>query len=129
MRPISGPNRGARQGGLRGAPARRTGLEQVREEYMGGKRLSEEPNSVACTSVTRWSQAGQPVVGSFGLDLNETEQDALIRELTRQERVLELVQAAIGSKDAKNSPEQPTELAEDDDGVEELNEDGVWVVR
>ena len=127
MRPLSSPSWGARPGGLRGADTRRVGLEQVREEYMGGKkRLSEEPHR---SSVTRWSQARQTVVGTFGLDLNETEQDALIHELMRQERVLELVQAAMGNTGARVSPERTTELAEDDDGVEELNEEGVWVVR
>lgn len=108
-RPISSPNWGARNIGI----------------GRGGKR----PNSAACPPVVSWSQPQQPVLGNFGLGLSGTEQDALIHDLLRQERVLELVQAAIDSKDGKNLPERSIELAEDDDGVEELNEDGVWVVR
>jgi hypothetical protein len=113
-RPLSS-HWGARSTDVHSAHSRTRGLNLVLEENTGGSRLNG-------------ASQRQPV-GNLGVDLSEAEQDSMIQELMKQEQVLELVKAAMASKDGNNTPELGIQLAEDDEKVEVLNEDGVWVVK
>jgi hypothetical protein len=115
MRPLSSPNWGAKNSGEHKSHVRMRGLNLVLEEFIDGHRPDGAPQR---QSIRR-----------FGVDLSETEQDELIRELMRQEQVLELLQAAVVQKHGSTIPGVGMNLTEDDEGVEVLNEDGVWVVR